>query len=52
MGIDVEAAHFATTLNRHFPNGGAHGLPSPRDIAGQANVDRNQARWHFHFRRG
>ena len=36
--IDVEPSHHSPTLNRFFPNGCAHSLPTPGDVAGQTNV--------------
>ena len=36
--IDVEPAHHPPTLNGFLPDGGAHRLTVPGDVAGQTNV--------------
>jgi hypothetical protein len=39
IAADVEPPHPAPTFNRRLPNSAMHGLPSPGNIARQANVD-------------
>ena len=36
--IDVEPPHHPSALNGLLPDGGAHRLPTPGDVAGQTNV--------------
>ena len=46
VAVNVEPPHHAPTLDRCLPNGGVNSLPSPRDVARQAHIDRKQARRH------
>ena len=39
VAVNVEAPYHTPALNWRFPNGGADGLASPRDVARQAHVD-------------
>jgi hypothetical protein len=46
VAVNVEPPHHVSALHGRFPNGGVDGLTSPRDVAWQADVNRNQA-WHL-----
>jgi hypothetical protein len=48
IAVDVEPPYQSPTPNWRFPNGGVDRFALPRDVAGQADVDRKQACHSLH----